>query len=64
MGHAEADRVGNIQGCGARLDHRLHHFAQEIDIGAASVFGGELDILAERPGQLDAVPRLLQALPP
>src|ERR1700687_336482 len=64
MGYAEADRVRNIEGAGARLDHRLHHFTQEVDIGAAGVLGGGLDVRTKGPGQLDAVPRLLQALPP
>ena len=64
MGHTEADRVWGVKGGGARLDHRLHHFAEEVDVGAAGVLGGELDIFTKGTCQLDAVAGLFQALPP
>ena len=41
-----ANRVGQIDGRCARSDGALHRLAQEIDITAAGVFGGEFNFRA------------------
>ena len=64
VGHAEADGVRNVERRSTGLDHRLKHFTQEVDLGPAGVFSGELDVFAECTRQPYAVAGLFQALPP
>src|SRR4051812_10638497 len=44
--HGVADRVRNVDGSGALLDHRFQHAAKEIDLRAAAVLRRELDVRA------------------
>ncbi len=54
LGHRIADRVGDVDRGGARLDDALDDLGEEIQFGACGVFGRELDIVAIAPGPFDA----------
>ncbi len=56
-----ADRVGQVDGRAAGVDHRLDHPAEKIAVGASCVLGGKLHIVGMSPRQLDAVHRRGQA---
>ena len=45
-GRGIADRVGNVHRVGPRVDCRLDHPAQEVDLGAGCVLGREFDVVA------------------
>jgi hypothetical protein len=44
LGHRVADGVGNVDGRGPFVDHRLQHPAQEVKFGTVAVLGRELDV--------------------
>ena len=44
--HRVADRVRDVDGGRALLDHRLQHAAEEVEVGARAVLGRELDVRA------------------
>ena len=44
--HGIPDRIGQIDGRGARIDGAPHCLAQEIDVGAAGVLSGKLNFRA------------------
>ena len=46
--HGVADRVRNVDGSGALLDHRFQHAAKEVRIRARRIFRRKLHIVAER----------------
>src|SRR5580658_10400810 len=51
FGHGIANRVGEIQRGGSRVDRYAANLAQEVDVRAAGVFGGEFhfaDVLAAK----------------
>ena len=52
-GQAVARRVGNVDYRGAGFDHGFHHARQVFIVGAAGVFGIELDVLDIALGVLD-----------
>ncbi len=52
-----ADRVGNVDRCGARIDRGLDHARQEIQFGARGVLGGEFHIIAILAGDLHGLHR-------
>src|SRR5258706_10177159 len=58
-----ADRVGNVDGGRALLDHRLEHPAEEIQVRAATVLRRELDVgaglLGETHGESGRLEHLL-----
>jgi len=56
-GHRVADRVRDVDGRSARVDHGLEHLVEECRIRAARVLAGELDVLAQCPRELDALDR-------
>ena len=49
------DRVGNVDGAGARLDRRLHRAAKEIVLGTRAVLRTPFDVVAQIAGMGDAV---------
>ena len=50
-----ADRVGDVDGCGAGGDGGFDDLAQKVDFGAGCVFGRKLDVVAVRFGTRDAL---------
>ena len=57
LGHGITDRIRHIDRRGAGLDGGLDHFPEEIQFRARSVFGRELDVLAQAAGILHALDR-------
>ena len=55
-GHRIADGVGNVDRGRARGDRRLDQPAQEVELGAASVLGRELDVVAHSRAKPTALP--------
>ena len=53
-GRGIADRVGDVDGGGARVDDRLDHAAEEIDLGAGRILRRKLDVVAEVPRMFHA----------
>ena len=45
-GHGVADGVGDVDRRRAGLDRRLDDLAEEVELGAGGVLGGELDVVA------------------
>jgi len=52
VGDAVADRIRDVEGLGASLDHRLKNAAEKVHVGTNSVFRRELDIVGELPREL------------
>jgi hypothetical protein len=53
--NGEADGVGNIHRGSARFNRTLNDLDEEIEFGSGSVFGRELDVVAEFPGASNAL---------
>ncbi len=49
--HGIADRVRNVDGSRAFIDHGLHHLAEEIEIRPRGVFRRKLNVVAVRARQ-------------
>ena len=56
--HRVPDRVGDVDRRRALLDRRLHDLGHELHVGAASVLGRELDVVAVLLGVRDGRARL------
>ena len=55
LGHGIADRIGDIDGAGARLDRALDGAAEEIMLAARAVLARPFDVVAEIARVADAV---------
>jgi hypothetical protein len=58
-----ADRVRDVHRGGARVDHRLDHPAEKVDLGTTGILGRELDIVGKAAGAFHCVHGLLDDLP-
>src|SRR5205085_1758024 len=56
------DRVGDVDGGRALLDHRLEHAAEKVEVGTAAILGRELDVGAGVLGESNREARLFQHL--
>ena len=62
LGHGVAGGVGNVDDGGSGIDRGFDHFEQVRRIGAAGVFGVELDVVGVLARQFDGVDGHLQDL--
>ncbi|MNP18995.1 hypothetical protein D3C76_1115030 [compost metagenome] len=62
MRNGIAAGIRDVDGAGAGIDGGFDDAAEEVDLGAAGVFAGELHVLAEVARALDRADRLLHHL--
>ncbi len=62
LGNRVPHRVGDVDGAGPGVHHRLHHVGEEVEFGARRVLGREFHVFHVGQGPLHAVHRPLDDL--